>query len=105
MAGMVSSDQRQVIFAWLSEDSPRASYDKDIKPIIDGKCMACHNGSNPHLPDLGDYDKLKKMTAVDTGPTVATLVRVSHIHLFGLTFICTSLEVERLSQAFDSHRD
>ena len=27
------------------------------------------------------------MTAVDTGPTVATLVRVSHIHLFGLTFI------------------
>ena len=105
MAGMVSSDQRQVIFNWLSEDSPRAAYDKDIKPIIDGKCMACHNGSNPHLPDLGDYDKLKKMTAVDTGPTVATLVRVSHIHLFGLTFICTSLEVERLSQAFDSHRD
>lgn len=87
MAGMVSSDQRQVIFTWLSEDSPRAAYDKEIKPIIDGKCMACHNGSNPHLPDLGDYDKLKKMTAVDTGPTIATLVRVSHIHLFGLTFI------------------
>jgi hypothetical protein len=87
MAGMVSSDQRQVIFNWLSEDSPRAAYDKNIKPIIDGKCMACHNGSNPHLPDLSDYDKLKKMTAVDTGPTIATLVRVSHIHLFGLTFI------------------
>lgn len=87
MAGMLSSDDRQLIFTWLADGSSRETYDKAIKPIIDNKCMACHNGSNPHLPDLGDYDKLKKMTALDTGPTIATLVRVSHIHLFGLTFI------------------
>ena len=87
MAGMLSSDDRQVIFTWLADGSSRETYDKQIKPIIDANCMACHNGSNPHLPDLSDYDKLKKMTAVDTGPTIATLVRVSHIHLFGLTLI------------------
>jgi hypothetical protein len=87
MAGMLSSDDRERIFIWLADGSPQATYNKDIKPIIDNKCMACHNGSNPHLPDLSDFDKLKKMTAVDTGPTIATLVRVSHIHLFGLTFI------------------
>ena len=27
------------------------------------------------------------MTALDTGASIATLVRVSHIHLFGVTFI------------------
>ena len=42
---------------------------------------------NPHLPNLSDYDNLKKVTALDTGASVATLVRVSHIHLFGVTFI------------------
>ena len=49
--------------------------------------MACHDGSNPHLPNLNGYDNLKKVTEKDTGAAIATLVRVSHIHLFGLTFI------------------
>ena len=87
MSGMLSSDDRQVIFTWLADGSSRETYDKQIKSIIDSQCMACHGGDNPHRADFSDYDKLKKMTAVDTGPTVATLVRVSHIHLFGLTFI------------------
>ena len=49
--------------------------------------MTCHDGSNPHLPNLIGYDNLKKVTERDTGADVFTLVRVSHIHLFGLTFI------------------
>ena len=49
--------------------------------------MACHDGSNPHLPNLIGFDNLKKVTEKDTGANIATLVRVSHIHLFGLTFI------------------
>jgi len=49
--------------------------------------MACHDGSNPHLPNLSSYDNLKKVTEKDSGATIPTLVRVSHIHLFGLTFI------------------
>src|SRR5690242_12561084 len=87
MAKMISSDNRQAIFSWLEAGSPRDAYDKSIKLILDDDCMTCHDGSNPHRPNLSTYDDLKKMTAVDTGPTVATLVRVSHIHLFGLTFI------------------
>jgi hypothetical protein len=49
--------------------------------------MVCHDGSNPHLPNLSDYDNLKKVTTLDTGASIATLVRLSHIHLFGMTFI------------------
>ena len=49
--------------------------------------MICHDGSNPHLRNLNGYDNLKKVTERDTGTDVFTLVRVSHIHLFGLTFV------------------
>ena len=58
-----------------------------IKPIIDKRCVICHDGSNPHLPSLSDYDGLKKVSALDTGASIASLVRLSHIHLFGMTFI------------------
>jgi hypothetical protein len=37
--------------------------------------------------NLNGYDNLKKTTERDTGTDIFTLVRVSHIHLFGLTFI------------------
>ena len=73
--------------AWAQTGAPRAEYEKVVRPILDQRCMACHDGSNPHLPNLNGYDHLKKVTEKDTGATVATLVRVSHIHLFGVTFI------------------
>ncbi len=87
MSTMVPPDHRNVIIAWVQSGATRAGYDKDIKPILDTRCMACHDGSNPHLPNLSGYDNLKKVTETDTGASIATLVRVSHIHLFGLTFI------------------
>jgi hypothetical protein len=87
MAGMLPPDDREIIFTWLQDNASHPAYDKQVKPILDKRCMSCHDGSNPHLPNLSGYDNLKKVTEVDTGATIATLVRVSHIHLFGLTFI------------------
>ena len=63
----------------------RPTYEKTVRPILDKRCMACHDGSNPHLPNLSGYDNMKKVTEKDTGRRVFTLVRVSHIHLFGMT--------------------
>ena len=54
---------------------------------MEKRCVVCQDGSNPHLPNLVGYDNLKKMTERDTGTGIFTLVRVSHIHLFGLTFV------------------
>jgi hypothetical protein len=87
MSTMLPPDERNVLIAWAQVGAPRAAYETDIKPVLDKRCMACHDGSNPHLPNLSNYDGLKKVAEQDTGATVATLVRVSHIHLFGLTFI------------------
>jgi hypothetical protein len=87
MATMLPSEESNALIGWVQTGADRAKYEKDIKPILDKRCMACHDGSNPHLPNLAGYDNLKKVTEEDTGANVFTLVRVSHIHLFGLTFI------------------
>ena len=87
MSTMLPPDETSTFIAWVQEGADRATYEKQIKPTMDKRCMTCHDGSNPHLPNLDGYDNLKKVTERDTGADIFTLVRVSHIHLFGLTFI------------------
>ena len=87
MSTMLSTDEVNIVVAWVQQGADRAKYETDVKPTIDKRCMTCHDGSNPHLPNLGTYENLKKVTEKDTGANISTLVRVSHIHLFGLTFI------------------
>ena len=87
MSSMLPPEEISAIIAWVQEGADRAKYESDIKPTLDKRCMTCHDGSNPHLPNLNGYDNLKKVTEQDTGANVFTLVRVSHIHLFGVTFI------------------
>ena len=87
MSTMLPPDERNILIAWAQEGATVAGYERNVKPTLEKRCMACHDGSNPHLPNLGNFELLKKTTEKDTGATLATLVRVSHIHLFGLTFV------------------
>ena len=87
MSAMLPAEESTRIMSWVQEGAARPVYESDVRPILDKRCMTCHDGSNPHLANLDGYDNLKKVTERDTGTGVFTLVRVSHIHLFGLTFI------------------
>ncbi|MFQ5938030.1 MAG: hypothetical protein ACE5LB_16640 [Acidiferrobacterales bacterium] len=87
MRGMLPSDETSRIIAWVHKGANQREYKKDIRPILNKRCIVCHNGSNPHLPNLDGYEKLIKMVEFDRGADLFTLVRVSHIHLFGMTFI------------------
>ncbi len=87
MSTMLPRDEMLQVLGWAQAGAPRDQYEREIKPIVDKRCMTCHDGSNPHLPNLSGYENIKKVTERDTGASLATLVRVSHIHLFGLTFI------------------
>jgi hypothetical protein len=87
MSVMLPKDELAQVVGWVQKGGDRATYESEIRPMLDKRCMACHDGSNPHLADLSNYDSLKKVTEKDTGTPLFTLVRVSHIHLFGLTFI------------------
>ena len=87
MSTMLPAEESSRLVNWVQQGADRAPYEKAIRPGIDKRCMTCHDGSNPHLVNLDGYDNIKKATERDTGTDIFTLVRVSHIHLFGLTFI------------------
>lgn len=87
MATMLPESERNVIVAWVRAGVDEQEYDKSIHPIVEKRCDSCHGGSNPHIPTLSDYQGLIAMAEEDHGMDIFTLVRVSHIHLFGITFI------------------
>jgi len=87
MSAMLPRDESNAVVVWLKEGAERALYEKDIRPVFDKRCMTCHDGSNPHLANLNGFDNVQKLTERDTGTGVFTLVRVSHIHFFGITFV------------------
>ena len=87
MSTMLPPEEKAQLLSWVHDGAAQGTFDAAAKPIIDKRCMTCHDGRNPHLPNFSSFDTLKKVTALDTGASIATLVRVSHIHLFGVTFI------------------
>ena len=72
---------------WASDGADKAQFEKDIKPILDNRCLRCHDGTEPGAPLFTTFEKFAEFAKPDTGMSLATLVRVSHIHLFGMTFI------------------
>lgn len=87
MSNMLPPDELNVLVSWVQQGADKGKYETAIKPILEKRCLSCHDGSNPHLANLNGLENLKKVTEQDTGTDIFTLVRVSHIHLFGLTFI------------------
>lgn len=87
MSTMLPGEELDTIVAWVQNGSDRDEYETVIRPVLEERCLSCHDGSNPHLANLAGYDNVLKTTEQDTGADIFTLVRVSHIHLFGISFI------------------
>ncbi len=87
MSGMAPSRERRAIIDWASDGADKAAYEKDIKPILENRCYRCHDGTEAGAPVFVTFEKFSDLAKPDTGMSLATLVRVSHIHLFGMTFI------------------
>lgn len=87
MSGMLPQKDLATMLEWVREGANKRAYTASIEAIVEANCLACHDGSNPHLTNLDGYENISEVVAQDTGADLFTLVRVSHIHLFGLTFI------------------
>lgn len=107
MASMLPQNEKDNIVAWVRRGATKSDFEshmgtnmgnkdemmmgkkghQSVEAIIEKRCLVCHNGSNPHIPNLKGYENLSQVIEVDTGMDIFTLVRVSHIHLFGITFI------------------
>jgi len=83
-----SEQDYKEIALWIHSGAGEKDFNKDIKPIFDTKCIGCHSpATGMHIPDLNGFDNVVKLVEMDTGDPFVTLVRVSHIHLFGLGLI------------------
>jgi len=86
MSNMLPANEKNEIIAWVRRGAAAEDFNT-IEGIIKERCSICHDGSNPHIPNLMGHANVAKVAEMDTGMDIFTLVRVSHIHLFGLTFI------------------
>lgn len=83
-----SEKERFEIIQWIRDDAEEDDYESSgVKKIIEQRCVMCHNKSAGSLPDFTKFEELKELTEQDEGATFASLTRVSHIHLFGISFI------------------
>jgi hypothetical protein len=87
MSANAPSKERRAIMDWAADGADKTQYDTTIKPIVDNRCIRCHDGKTVGAPSFVTYENLAEFAKPDTGMSLATLVRVSHIHLFGMTFI------------------
>lgn len=79
--------ERFKVIQWVRDGADETVYNKDIKPIIEMRCVMCHNANVGGLPNFNDFNALKAVTESNQGATYQSLTRVSHIHLFGISFI------------------
>jgi hypothetical protein len=78
---------KDVILQWIHHGADEPEYNEKVAPILNRDCILCHTPSiNPSLPDLTHYGTVA-VAAHAGGATIPTLIRVSHIHLFGIAFI------------------
>ncbi len=89
MAGNLEfPEQKKIIFDWVAKGSDEATFNEKIAPIMNENCIGCHSAeADMGLPPLESYQEVMAFTQTDEGASIQSLVRVSHIHLFGIAFI------------------
>lgn len=77
---------RLALLKWAEAGAPASEWDSKIKPQVDLYCAPCH-ANLPGLSNITNKEVMNQMTQRDQGVTFPALTRVSHIHLFGISFI------------------
>ncbi len=93
MAGNIQKpEDRHVIVAWLKSGTPEQDYRTTVRPILERSCLQCHSpASGLKIPDLSTYAGIRKVANVDTGESLHTLMKLSHIHLFGIGLVALGI--------------
>jgi hypothetical protein len=86
-SNLKSSADRDTILRWLTTDKTPNDFKTTVAPILNRDCVICHSPQiNPSLPDLTHYEGVMEVASSKAAP-LPGLVKVSHIHLFGIAFI------------------
>jgi len=85
MKDKAPADVNFTLIKWVRDDAPVAEWEK-VGPLLEKHCANCHDAESG-LPEVSKLDVAKSLSEIDHGASIATLTRVSHIHLFGIGFI------------------
>lgn len=72
---------------WLQSGATKSGYDAIARSILQKDCFSCHAGENAkrmNIPDYSTYNGVAGVIKSNPGASIASLVRLSHIHLFGI---------------------
>lgn len=88
MQQYASEQDRFTIIQWTRDGADEDTYKSSgVQKIIETNCVMCHNAEASGIPNYNNFEELKAVTKEDEGATFSSLTRVSHIHLFGISFI------------------
>ncbi len=89
MQAMASEENRLKIINWVHKGADeQVFYDTGIRKIFDTSCIACHTAESAMaIPDFTKFEDIAKTAETDDGASWASLARVSHVHLFGISFV------------------
>lgn len=74
------------IIRWAREGAPESKWESHFKGVFKENCVMCHSAI-PGIPNFNNYEEIKPLASSNKGASIQNLTRVSHIHLFGISFI------------------
>lgn len=87
MGADLRDSEKARLLDWIRGGADRPGYDA-VRPLFEAHCLGCHSPeSGMGIGSLVTYEDVSAYTTTDLGQSVRSLVRVSHIHLFGMSFI------------------
>ncbi len=88
MASYIQAEDRHHVVEWLQSGAPEKDYEVRIRAVLAKTCLQCHSPvSGLKIPDLTTFVAVRAVAEVDTGAWLLSLVRLSHIHLFGIGLV------------------
>ncbi len=77
--------EKDRIVKWIYSGAQEKQFEETVFPILEKNCIECHSkNADTGLVYLTTYDEVMEVVGVDIGTSVSSLLRVSHVHLFGL---------------------
>ena len=87
MKDKASDADRLAIIKWVRNGASEEQWNKKIRAIVYTNCISCHS-TIPGLPDFTEFEEVKRVAKPkDEGASTSSLTRVSHIHIFAISFI------------------
>jgi hypothetical protein len=87
MKDKASDADRLEIIKWVRNGASEEQWNEKIRDIVYTNCISCHS-TIPGLPDFTQFEEVKRVAKPkDEGASTSSLTRVSHIHIFAISFI------------------